>query len=80
MKKLINLKEKKKELVKNIGKDTFLCELKEKRPFIINKIPENVSKIEKELYVVDYLLYHKILTVSENVLKKSLESGQVKSI
>lgn len=80
MKKLINLKEKKKELVKNIGKDTFLYELKEKRPFIINKIPENVSKIEKELYVVDYLLYHKILTVSENVLKKSLESGQVKSI
>ena len=30
MKKLINLKEKKKELVKIIGKDIFLYELKEK--------------------------------------------------
>ena len=80
MKKLINLKEKKKELVKIIGKDIFLYELKEKRPFVINKIPENVTELEKELYVIDYLIYHNILTISENVLKKSLESGQVKSI
>lgn len=74
---MINLKKRKEEIVKILGKDIFLYELKEKYPFTISDIPGDLTDLEKELYVVSFLAYHNFLSVNQSVISHSIKNNKV---